>query len=206
MSSGETGGSSPGDPPAAEASAAELAAGVESRAQARAEELAAETTAKADDLAEETAAKALGLAAALDDTLTQIAGRLDRYAVYGRRSRKIIIGLAVSFALDVIITIVLGFTAFSAHNTASANAGLVRGLHNAQVQLHAAQLEACSAGNVFRADQDTIWQGFIHIITAKPAPGTPESQVKAADKLAAQFLAYVAKVNHPVNCEALYGG
>lgn len=185
--------------------ATERAADLARETSARAEELAAETSAKAAGLAIETAAKALELATQLTETLDKIGKRLEEYAVYGRRSRRIIIALTVSFALDIVLTIVLGFTAFSAHSTASTNASLVSGLHTAQVQLRAAQLEACAGGNTFRADQDIIWEDFIHVLIAKPAAGTPESQIEAADKLAAQFLAYVAKVNHPVNCEALYG-
>ena len=140
MSSGETAGP---DQPEHEASglAAETAAtagALAAETAATAGALAAETAATADALAAETAARAFKLASALDATLVTIAGRLDRYAVYGQRSRRIIIALAVSFALDIILTIILGFTAFSAHSTASTNASLVSGLHTAQVQLRAA--------------------------------------------------------------------
>jgi hypothetical protein len=163
----------------------------------RAASLAAETQRKADDLAAETAARALALANALSKTLTAITERLDQYSAFGRRSRKIITALAVSFALDIILTIVLGLTAFSAHGTASANAQLVQ-------ELHAAQLTSCANGNQFRGDQDVIWRDFIGLIT-KPAAGESPAQVAKTGKLAAQFLAYVATVNHPVNCAALYG-
>ena len=181
-----------------------LAADLAAEADRKASDLAAETTAKADNLAVATAAKAMALAKALSETLAEIASRLDEYSAFGKRSRQIItslrrmsIGLAVSLVLDIVLTIVLGFTAFSAHDTASTNTQLVQ-------ELHAAQLTSCADGNTFRSDQDTIWRDFISLIT-KPAAGESRAQVAKTDKLAAQFLAYVSTVNHPVNCEALYG-
>lgn len=193
MSSGATG------PSPEEQRAGDLAAEVEQRAG----DLAAETTVKADSLAEETAVKALALAAALDESLTEIGRRLNLYSAFGRRSRRIIIALAISFALDIILTVALGFTAFQANGTADSNAQLVREVNAGQAALHAAQLTACANGNVFRADQTIIWRDFIVIITK--ASTSPPAQRTAAEKLAAEFLAYVAGVNHPVNCAAVYG-
>jgi hypothetical protein len=161
--------------------------------------------AAADNLAAVTAAKALALVKALGETLAEIGRRLEQYSAFGRRSRQIILGLAVSFALDIIITIVLGLTALAAHGTAAANAQLVQELHAQQVALHTDQLASCANGNTFRSDQDTIWRDFITLIT-KPAAGEPPAQVAKTNKLAMQFLAYVSTVNHPVNCKALYGG
>lgn len=188
-----------------------LAADLAAETQRKAEDLAEETAATAGSLAEATAAKALALASALSATLTEIARRLDEYSAFGRRSRQIItklrrinIALAVSLSLDIILTVVLGFTAFSAHGTADSNAQLVQELHVQQTALHAAQLTVCANGNIFRADQDTIWRDFIGLIT-KPAAGESPAQVAKTNQLAAQFLSYVGSVNHPVNCKALYG-
>lgn len=188
-----------GDSPE-ERRAADLAA----EAAARAGALARETALTADNLAEVTAAKAMALASALSEALGEIARRLDQYSAFGRRSRKIIIALAASFTVDIVLTVVLGFTAFSAHDTASANAQLVQEVHAAQVALHAAQLMSCANGNVFRVNQTTIWHDFITLI-AKPAAGEPAAQVAKTSALAASFLAHVGVVNHPVNCTALYG-
>jgi hypothetical protein len=169
----------------------------------RAEDLAQETTAKADSLAQATAAKAFALAASLDQTLVKIAERLDRYSAFGRRSRQIIIALAVSFALDITLTVVLSIVAIQAAGTAITSAQLVQELHVQQTALHAAQLTVCANGNRFRADQNVIWRRFIAILTTPTATST-KAQVAKADKLAAQFLAYVGTVNHPVDCAALY--
>lgn len=158
---------------------------------------AGEKTAAAGDVAAETASRALALASALSEALGEITRRLSEYSAFGRRSRQVIIALAVSFALDVILTVALGLTALSAHGTAAANDHLVQALH-------AAQLTSCASGNVFRADQDTIWRSFISL-AVKPAPGESAAQAARAARLAAQFLAYIATVNHPVNCTALYG-
>jgi hypothetical protein len=192
--------SSAGEGSPEERRAADLAA----ETRRKAEDLAQETTATAGDLAEVTAAKALTLASALSETLEEIARRLDLYSAFGRRSRRIIIALAVSFVLDVTLTVVLSIVAIQAHGTASTNAQLVEELHVQQTALHAAQLTVCANGNVFRADQNTIWRDFISLIT-KPAAGEPPAQVAKTDQLAMQFLTYVAAVNHPVDCAALYG-
>lgn len=194
MSSG-AGGSSP-----EERRAADLAA----ETRRRAEDLAQETTAKAGDLAEVTAAKALALAKALSETLAEIARRLDLYSAFGRRSRRIIIALAVSFAVDVTLTVVLSIVAIQANGTADTNSQLVQEVNAEQAALHAAQLTVCANGNTFRADQNIIWRRFVAILTTPTATST-KAQVAAADKLAAQFLAYVGTVNHPVDCAALYG-
>lgn len=153
---------------------------------------------------EEAAARALALASDLSDALAAIAGRLERYSAFGKRSRRIIIALAVSFTVDIVLTVVLGFTALSAHDTANANSLLVREVNAAQVALHAAQLTVCGNGNAFRADQNVIWHRFVGILTTPTATST-KAQAAEADKLAAQFLGYVGAVNHPVNCARLYG-
>lgn len=191
MSSSATGGS-PGEQPAAD--------------------LAAETQRKADDLAaaagagplSDFAARALALAGALSETLGEIGRRLDQYSAFGKRSRRIIVALVVSFALDITLTVVLGIVAFLAHGTADTNSQLVREVHMQQAALQAAQLQACANGNVFRENQTTIWRDFIAIITKAETGQTP-AQVAESEKLAAQFLAYVSTVNHPVDCVKLYG-
>jgi hypothetical protein len=149
------------------------------------------------DRAAETALKALRLAEALGENLAEIARRLGEYSAFGRRSRRVIIGLAVSFALDVILTVVLAVVALQTHGTASVNSQQGR-------ELHASQLTACANGNVFRDNQTTIWRDFVAIIT-KAETGQSAAQVAKSQKLAAQFLAYVTTVNHPVDCAALYG-
>ena len=147
---------------------------------------------------------ALALAEALGETLGEISRRLEEYSAFGKRSRQIIIALSVSFALDIILTVVLGLTALQAHGTADTNAQLVQGLHAQQAALHAEQLASCADGNTFRADQDVIWQDFIRILTTPTATST-KAQEAAADKLASEFLKYVTTVNHAIDCTALYG-
>jgi len=39
----------------------------------------------------------------------------------------------------------------------------------------------------------------------KPTPGESEAKIRQTNALAASFLGYVEKVNHPTNCAALYG-
>lgn len=134
---------------------------------------------------------------ALQKTVDEITG-------YSRRTRKVMWALAASLVLDITLTVVLSIVAFQAHGTADTNSQLVQEVHMQQVALHAAQLSACAGGNTFRADQNVIWKDFIRILTTPTATST-KAQVAKADKLAAQFLAYVSTVNHAVNCAKLYG-
>jgi hypothetical protein len=124
-----------------------------------------------------------------DDARSSLQKTVDEITGYSKRTRKLMWGLAVSIILDITLTVVLGFVSADA---LSANAAL-----------HSSQLVSCANGNIFRTDQDTIWRDFIGLI-AKPSAGEPAAQVARTDKLAASFLTYVTRVNHAINCTALY--
>lgn len=141
--------------------------------------------------------EALDAARGLTDALDAVRSELAAVKQSARTSRRIAIGLAASFTLDIILTVVLGFTAYTASNVAASNASLVTGLH-------AANVTSCHNGDTFRAAQNTIWKDFVGIL-AKPSPGETKAQIAKTNELAREFLAYVAKVNHPINCSALYG-
>lgn len=105
--------------------------------------------------------------------------------------------LAVSFALDIILTVVIGITVIHSQDTASAASATAS-------QLHASNLAACASGNTFRADQDKIWAGFIDLI-AMPSPGESAARKAEVKTYADNFLKFVRTVNKPNDCAAIYG-
>jgi hypothetical protein len=180
--------SSPGDTSPEREGARADALGAEAAETARS--LSAGTAETPEAMAVETAAKALELTERLAGTLEVISGRLEKYSVYGRRSRKIIIALAVSFTLDVILTFALGLTAVRAHDTAGA--------------VHQANITSCHNGNSFRAGQTKIWHTFV-ALAVRPTPGETAAQIAKSNELAAGFIASVERVNRAIDCRALYG-
>lgn len=138
----------------------------------------------------DVALAALQVVTSIESQLTGISDKLDTYAVYGKRSRHIIIALAISLAFDIAITAVVGVVAASAHSTVS--------------ELHAASLSQCVAGNQFRSDQNTIWAGFVGLL-ATPEPGESAADKRKTAAEASTFLKFVRTVNSLRDCAAVYG-
>jgi hypothetical protein len=109
----------------------------------------------------------------------------------GQRNRKLIVGLAVSMAFDIVLSIVLGFTAVSASN--SSDKATVASA-NAQAAADANQksaTELCHTTNDSRAAAKAIWDHVISVVPASDA-GTQ----KVLDDVAA----LVAKTYAPRKC------
>jgi hypothetical protein len=145
------------------------------------EQRADETDARAEELAVQTAVKALDLATQLAETLGKISERLETYAVYGKRSRRIIAALAVSFTLDIILTVIVTILSASAlhHSTA----------------VHQSQLAACAIGNQTRRGDVELW-GYVLKLSAK-SPNSNQAQLR-------MFKVFVDKTFAPVDCAKLY--
>lgn len=140
----------------------------------------------------------LGIARTLTASLDKVGTELEQLNAYGRRSRHIIIGLVVSLALDVALTLVVTVFAVQAHDasrsaqTASATA----------IQLHKTQVQGCQAGNVLRAGTVAVWERLAML--TRPAAGTTPAQAAANARAVAGFIAYVKSVNKPRNCQEAY--
>jgi hypothetical protein len=113
---------------------------------------------------------------------------LDRYA---RRSRHMIAALAISFLLDIILTLVVAIVGLTAHSTAAT--------------LRTDEINECYSGNITRAQEADIWTTFIGILVppVKPA-GVSEAQYTADKAIADKFLKTVNKDFAPRNCIAIY--
>jgi hypothetical protein len=107
-----------------------------------------------------------------------------------QRRWRVVIGLAVSFAFDIILTVVVTIATVQAH-TASERA-------NATVaELRSTQLASCRSSNQTRAEQVTLWDHIGHLSIRA---NTPPKQRKADEAL----LAYIRHVFAKVNCAARY--
>lgn len=103
--------------------------------------------------------------------------------------RKVTIGLAVSLAVDITLTVVVLF--LTGHQADLTHA------------IHKSQLASCAIGNDFRARQAQVWEHVLAVSTP-PANETPAERTARLAKVDA-FRVYVARQFHPVDCTALYG-
>lgn len=127
----------------------------------------------------------------LQAALEGMTGQLAAVKATVRRSRRVIIALAVSLLLDVCLTVGVTVAAVQSGD-ASGRAG------DAVAQLHASNLSACRQANVNRAQDIAIWDTFLSEL-APPAART--AAVKA--KLAVINTAIRVK-DTPRDCARLY--
>jgi hypothetical protein len=160
-------------------------------AAATAQALGEETAATAQTLAEEAAATAQVLADTLTEVLTSVSVKLGELEVYGKQDREnildlktynrrhnhIIIGVVISIALDIslsIVTILLGL-----------------GLAQQNSAQHTSLLAACNATNVTRLAEIAIWERNITDFHN--------------NAIGASFLRQVEATYAPVDCVKRYG-
>lgn len=138
--------------------------------------------------------EALETAKNLTGALKEIGGQVASLTVAVRRSRHLIIGLAISLCIDVALTIVVAVFAVQAHD---ANASAVAAKDAAGV---AAQdnKALCLSGNVARAQQIKPWEILISL-------GTPP-KTAAQKRLIDEFLADLKKIYAPRNCSHITPG
>jgi hypothetical protein len=136
------------------------------------------TTAGGDEALEASVLDKLG---ALTTELGRVAERLDSVASREKRTRRLSWVLAISFALDIILTVVVALLTVSAVNQASS--------------IKSSQLAACAIGNATRADERALW-GYLVQLSDKN-PGTNQSELQ-------KFDAFVNKTFAPVNCSQVY--
>ena len=134
------------------------------------------------------AAEALSIAKELRELIKAILEKLTDAVKYGRRTRLMSWGLALSVVLDVGLTVITG-------------AVLIHEAHTSQA-IHRSQLEACAIGNGFRAGQRQLWDHVIAVSAAPPGETRAEREARLA-RLAA-FRVYIGRQFRPVNCGRLY--
>src|ERR1700693_4547989 len=127
------------------------------------------------------------LTGALDGMAGQLKTVSDRLAAaedIAQRNRRFIIGLVISFCLDLLITAGFGYNTIRVDDTQNAS--------------HASEISACQQANVNRAEDIAIWNRFLGDL-APVAARTPKVQAELAgiNKL-------IAVKDTPRDCNALY--
>jgi hypothetical protein len=112
-----------------------------------------------------------------------------------QRGRRLLIGLVISFALDITLTILVTIATFQAHSASSQAKATA-------AQLRANQITACGVGNQTRAEQIQLWS---HLAAqSKPAPGSTPQQIRRERQTVAALLAYVRQTFRHLDCRSLY--
>lgn len=118
---------------------------------------------------------------AIGTTLDAVSKRIEAVAGRERRTRLLAMGMLVSFALDIILTVVVTVLSVSALSQAAT--------------LHKSQLAACTISNETRMEQITLWNYVIQLSSKNP--DSNKAQL-------AQFEAFVRKTFRPVDCARVY--
>ena len=150
--------------------------------------------------------EAIDAARGLTETLRGTAGELAAMRrelaamnVYGKHNRRLIAGLAISFALDLLLTVIVAVFAIQAHD-ASSQAHVAASL---AAQNHASALKFCRAANVSAEAQVRLTTYFVAI--TQPPPGAPGAQAVTTRARDAALLVYVRRSFAPRDCAAIYG-
>jgi hypothetical protein len=153
--------------------------------------------------AEEAAATALTLANTLSEVLASVSEKLADLEDYGKQNRKnivdlktyskryshVLIGLAISLALDIslsIVTILLGL-----------------GLAQQNSTQHASLIAACHASNITRAQDQAAWNILLEIPSTLTI--TDPAAQREQKKLVAELKESVTAKDAPVDCVKRYG-
>jgi len=109
----------------------------------------------------------LDAAARLTETFDAMTAQMARLSRRGRRDRRLIAGLIVSIALDLLITGGLGWNTVRQDDTQNAS--------------HDAQVSACQQANVNRAQDIAVWDRFLAgLADIAPATRTPKVAAEMA--------------------------
>lgn len=134
----------------------------------------------------------------LPAALKDVRDELRRLNADGRRNRHLIRWLAVSLALDVILTVVVAVFAVQAHDATAA----AQGARQYAAAVHSSQVAACRIGNQLRSKEVQLWDHLAAI--SSPPPHLSKAQLAVQRQKVAALLAYVRRTFPVLNCQALY--
>jgi hypothetical protein len=124
---------------------------------------------------------ALAAAAELAESFQAMTAQMERLSRYGKRNRRIIAALAVSFTLDLAVTAGLGY------NTIRQN--------EVQNGIRASDIRQCQLANVARGQDIAIWNRLLQI---------PASAAAAQKAEVAELKHLVGVKDTPRDCQAAY--
>lgn len=124
--------------------------------------------------------RAIAAANSLQESVVDLKQEIGGLRSYGRRNRHLIIGLAISLALDVFLTIGVIIAAVTANNAGA--------LADANRQN---QIETCNASNQTRQASRNLWNYLLDTVEKSPQNQTPQRQQQIAEFRAYMQNAYV---------------
>lgn len=134
----------------------------------------------------EDRARVFAAADRLQDSMTDLRAEITTLRTYGQRNRRYILGLVVSLALDLALSIVVAVFAVQANEASS--------LANQNRQ---AQRTACEAGNQARGVSVQLWNYVLDATSREPQNETPERKA-----LIAKFRTYMESAYAQRDCSA----
>lgn len=115
---------------------------------------------------------------------------VDEITGYRKRARRVLIAVAAVAVLALAAAIVAGLAALGNYHENQAQAEQTRAIHQAQ-------LDACTRGNLSRADDQRKWLKFLALATGPH----PDAQARAFE---AQFIPFLLAADAPVDCAKAY--
>lgn len=126
----------------------------------------------------------------LETSVDNLRSEITTLRTYSQRSRRLIVGLAISIVLDVLLSAAVGFLAIQAVSTSNkANEANSLASRNAQNQFI-----TCQAGNESRAAQVQLWTYVLDLAARNP------NQTPAQAEQVKQLRAYLATSLAPRDC------
>lgn len=117
----------------------------------------------------------------LGTQLDGVADKLGEVDVAATRTKHLAWGLAVSFGLDIVLTIVVTILTIGALSQSSS--------------IHASQLAACAISNQTRAEERTLWGYLVSVSEESPSANKGEL---------VKFQQFVNKTFSPLDCQQIY--
>lgn len=135
----------------------------------------------------------LAAAASLEESMRELTSEMGSLREYGHQNRRLIWALAVSLAIDLVLSVVLGFVAVQASNASrqatEATSAAAQNRQNALV--------TCQSGNEARQASRQLWTYVLDLSSQNP------NQTPAEAKQIVQFRAYIATVYADRDCSNL---
>lgn len=153
----------------------------------------------------DTAQALTGVLEGVRGELKSVNERQDKAERFGHRSRIIIVITGISLLIDLTVTgLFINNNVRLDHTTAALNATTMELKHTRATvaEVHQTLVSGCQGGNVTKAGQIQIWRKLASL--SPPAAGTPPSVAAQQEKKVQTFLAFVAKINAPRDCAAVY--
>jgi hypothetical protein len=127
---------------------------------------------------------AIEAATRLNESVTELKDEIRGLQAYGRRNRHYIIGLGISLAFDLLLSVVVIIVAIQASNANDrANAN------------HQYQVDSCNSNNAARQTSRDLWNYVLDAASKNPANQVPERKKQIDD-----FRAYMENSYAPRDC------